>query len=230
MCVILPMVSVIQLKQNQQGDCDMNPLERKAAGLPYVYNDQAIIDEQYAYQDELAHYNRTMPSEHEKRREMLSRIMGDVGEACTIDTPVHANWGLRHVHFGSHIYCNAMVSFVDDADIYIGDYCMIGPGTVFATAGHPVNARLRELRYVFNLPIRVGRNVWIGSGVQIMPGITIGENSVIGAGSVVTKDIPANVVAVGNPCRVLREIGEHDRIYFFRNMKLDFDPESEELP
>ena len=83
---------------------------------------------------------------------MLLSLMAEVGESCTIDTPVHANWGLRHVHFGRNIYCNAMVSFVDDADIYIGDDCMIGPGTVFATAGHPVNPRLRELRYVYNLP------------------------------------------------------------------------------
>lgn len=208
----------------------MTPLERRAAGLPYVYNDPAILREQYAYQDALATYNQTMPSEREKRLEILRRIMGHVGEDCTIDTPVHANWGLRHVHFGSHIYCNAMVSFVDDADIYVGDYCMIGPGTVFATAGHPVNVRLRKLRYVYNLPIRLGNNVWIGSGVQIMPGVTIGDNSVIGAGSVVTKDIPANVVAVGSPCRVLREIGEHDREYYYKDQRLDFDPEGDALP
>ncbi len=208
----------------------MTPPERRAAGLPYVYNDPAILKEQYGYQDMLAEYNRTMPSDHDKRREILNRIMGDVGEDCTIDTPVHANWGLHHVHFGSHIYCNAMVSFVDDGDIYVGDYCMIGPGTVFATAGHPVHPRLRTLRYVYNLPIHIGKNVWIGSGVQIMPGVTIGDNSVIGAGSVVTKDIPANVVAVGIPCRVLREIGEHDRMYYYQNRELDFDPEGEELP
>lgn len=208
----------------------MTPLERREAGLPYVYNDQAILDEQYQYQDELAKYNRTLPSEHAKRAEMLTHLLAEVGENCTIDTPVHANWGLHNVHFGSNIYCNAMVSFVDDADIYIGDYCMIGPGTVFATPGHPVHPRLRELRYVYTLPIHVGKNVWIGSGVQIMPGVTIGDNSVIGAGSVVTKDIPANVVAVGNPCRILREIGEHDRKYYYKNHELDFDPESEELP
>ena len=208
----------------------MTPLERRALGLPYVYNDPAIIDEQYAYQDELAKYNRTFPSEHEKRKQMLSAIMAEVGEDCTIDTPVHANWGLRHVHFGSHIYCNAMVSFVDDADIYVGDYCMIGPGTVFATAGHPAHIRLRQPRYVYNLPIHVGNNVWIGAGVQIMPGVTIGDNSIIGAGSVVTKDIPSNVVAVGSPCRVLREIGEHDRRCFYKNYELDFDPDSDDLP
>lgn len=117
-----------------------------------MYNDETILREQYAYQDALAKYNRTLPSEHETRARMLLPLMAEVGDSCTIDTPVHANWGLRHVHFGRNIYCNAMVSFVDDADIYIGDDCMIGPGTMFATAGHPVNPRLRELRYVYNLP------------------------------------------------------------------------------
>ena len=155
------------------------PRERKAAGLPYVYNDEAILREQYAYQDALAKYNRTLPSEHETRRRMLSTLMAEVGENCTIDTPVHANWGLRHVHFGRNIYCNAMVSFVDDADIYIGDDCMIGPGTVFATAGHPVNPRLRELRYVYNLPIRVGRNVWIGSGAVSYTHLTLPTKQVV---------------------------------------------------
>ena len=94
-----------------------------------MYNDETILREQYAYQDALAKYNRTLPSEHETRARMLLPLMAEVGDSCTIDTPVHANWGLRHVHFGRNIYCNAMVSFVDDADIYIGDDCMIGPGT-----------------------------------------------------------------------------------------------------
>ncbi len=208
----------------------MTPLERKASGLPYVYSDPAIIDEQYGYQDALALYNRTMPSEHEKRHEMLKHLMAEVGENCTIDTPVHANWGLHNVHFGSNIYCNAMVAFVDDTDIYIGDYCMIAPNVVFATAGHPLHPRLRQERYVYTLPIHVGRNIWIGAGVQIMPGVTIGDNSVIGAGSVVTRDIPANVVAVGSPCRILRKIDERDRRYFYKDHALDFDPEGDDLP
>ena len=171
-----------------------------------------------------------MPSEHEKRREMLRKITGSVGEDVTIDTPVHANWGLRHVHFGKHIYCNAFVSFVDDGEIFIGDDCMIGPGTVFATAGHPAHPKLRQLRYVYNLPIRVGKNVWIGSGVQIMPGVTIGDNCVIGAGAVVTRDIPANSFAAGVPCRVIREIGQRDREYYYKDRPLDFNPEGDELP
>jgi galactoside O-acetyltransferase len=98
---------------------------------------------------------------------------------------------------------------------------MIAPNVVIATSGHPVWPVLREHHYVYNLPVRIGRNVWIGSSAQILPGVTIGDNAVIGAGSVVTNDIPANVVAVGVPCRVAREIGVKDREYFFKNRKLD---------
>jgi len=100
---------------------------------------------------------------------------------------------------------------------------MFGPNVVISTAGHPILPELRELVYQFNMPIHIGRNCWLGAGVLVMPGVTIGDNTVIGAGSVVTKDIPANVVAVGTPCRVLREINEHDREYYFKDKKIDWD-------
>ena len=98
---------------------------------------------------------------------------------------------------------------------------MISPNVVFTTSGHPVLPILRENHYVYNLPIHIGRNVWIGSNVSVMPGVSIGDNTVIGAGSVVTNDIPANVVAFGMPCRVIREIGERDREYYYKDRKLD---------
>ena len=98
---------------------------------------------------------------------------------------------------------------------------MFGPNVVIATAGHPINPTLRRQVYQYNIPVHIGNNVWLGAGVLVMPGVTIGDNSVIGAGSVVTKDIPANVIAVGNPCRVLREIGEHDKEYYFKDRKID---------
>lgn len=100
---------------------------------------------------------------------------------------------------------------------------MIGPNCVFATANHPILPELREKAYQYNLPIRIGRNCWLGAGVIVVPGVTIGDNTVIGAGSVVTKDIPVNVVAVGNPCRVLRPISEHDKEYFYRNRKINWE-------
>ena len=110
---------------------------------------------------------------------------------------------------------------MDDEHIYVGDYSMIAPNVVIATSGHPILPILRENHYVYNLPVHIGRNVWIGSGVQVLPGVTIGDNSVIGGGSVLTNDIPENVVAFGVPCRVIREIGEKDRKYFFKNRELD---------
>jgi len=98
---------------------------------------------------------------------------------------------------------------------------MFGPNVVVATAGHPILPELREKAYQYNLPVRIGNNCWIGAGVVIVPGVSIGDNTVIGAGSVVTKDIPANVVAVGNPCKVFREIGERDRTTYFKDRKID---------
>ena len=139
-----------------------------------------------------------------------------------IEPPLHANWGC-HTHLGDHVYANFGLTLVDDCDIYIGSYTMLGPNVVLAAAGHPVRPDLRRKQAQYNLPIRIGENAWLGAGVIVLPGVTIGENSVIGAGSVVTKDIPANVVAVGNPCRVIREINDRDREYYYRDRKIDID-------
>ena len=127
------------------------------------------------------------------------------------------------MHVGNGVYGNCNLTLVDDTDIYIGDHCMFGPNVTVATAGHPVEPNLRSRGMQFNVPVHIGKNVWVGAGAVILPGVTIGNNSVIGAGSVVTKDIPANCVAVGNPCRVLREIGEHDRIYYYKDRKIDLE-------
>ena len=152
---------------------------------------------------------------------MLKEMFAEIGEDCYIEPPFHANWGGHHVHLGSNIYANAGLKLVDDTHIYIGDYTMLGPNVTIATAGHPIDPELRRRGLQYNLPVRIGRNCWLGAGVIVMPGVTIGDNTVIGAGSVVTKDIPTGVVAVGNPCRVLREVGEHDRIYYWRDKKID---------
>jgi galactoside O-acetyltransferase len=116
------------------------------------------------------------------------------------------------VHFGSNIYANFNLTCVDDGHIYVGDWTEFGPNVTIATAGHPIHPELREdPELQFNKDVHIGRCVWIGANTVVLPGVTIGDNSVIGAGSVVTKDIPANVVAYGNPCRVIREIDERDR-------------------
>lgn len=199
----------------------MDNVKRKAQGLPYRYDDPALVGDQHLFQDRMYDYNQTRPTEVEKRQQLLREIFAEIGEGCNVETPVHANWGCKHVHLGKGIYVNSNVTFVDDEHIYIGDQCMIAPNVVFATAGHPILPILRDHHYVYNLPIHVGRNVWIGANVCIMPGVTIGDNSVIGAGSVVTKDIPSDVVACGIPCSVMRPIGEKDRKYFYKDKELD---------
>ena len=152
---------------------------------------------------------------------MLKEMFAEVGEDCYIEPPLHANMAGAYVHFGKNVYANFNLTLVDDGEIYIGSHCMIGPNVTIATAGHPVEPELRRKGIQFNMPVRIGENVWIGAGAVVVPGVTIGDNSVIGAGSVVTRDIPANVVAVGNPCRILREIGERDRMYYYKDRKID---------
>ncbi len=127
------------------------------------------------------------------------------------------------MHFGDNVYANFGLTMVDDTHIYVGDHTMFGPNVTVASAEHPVLPELREKAYQFNMPVHIGKNCWIGAGAVIVPGVTIGDNTVIGAGSVVTKDIPADVVAVGNPCRVLREIGEKDREYYYKQRRIDFE-------
>jgi galactoside O-acetyltransferase len=199
----------------------MNNLERKKQGLPYCYDDTTLLGDQHVYQDKMIEYNRTLATEYEKRQFLLRSVFADVGDNCTVETPLNANWGCKHVHLGKNVYINSNVTFVDDEHIFIGDNCLIAPNVVFSTSGHPILPILREHHYVYNFPINVGKNVWIGSGVQVMPGISIGDNSVIGAGSVITRDVPANVVAFGIPCKVVRNISEKDREFFYKERKLD---------
>lgn len=195
--------------------------KRMHSGELYLPGDEELMREQMKYQDMLCDYNMTKPSESEKRTAMLQEMLGDCGEDVYIEVPFYANWGGHHCHFGKMVYANYNLTCVDDTHIYIGNYTMIGPNVTIATAGHPILPELREKLYQYNMSVKIGRNCWIGAGVTIVPGVTIGDNTVIGAGSVVTKDIPANVVAVGNPCKVMRQINEHDKEYYFKNRKID---------
>ena len=183
----------------------------------YLPTDPSIWDEQMQCLNKLCDYNLTRPYETEKREALLRELFAEIGEGCYIEPPLHANWGGRHVHLGKHVYANFNLTLVDDTHITIGDYTMIGPNVVIATGGHPILPSLRQEGYQYNAPVHIGKNCWLGAGVIVVPGVTIGDNTVVGAGSVVTKDLPGNVVAVGNPCRVLRPINEHDEIYYFKN-------------
>ena len=180
-----------------------------------------LLKKQFLCLERLYDYNHTRPLEQEKRQKMLKEMFAEIGENCYIEPPFHANWGDAHVHFGDNVYCNFGCTFVDDTHIYIGDSTMFGPNVVVATAGHPILPELRVQGYQYNFPVHIGKNCWIGAGAIIVPGITIGDNVVIGAGSVVTKDIPSNVIAVGNPCKVLREIDDRDKEFYFKDRKIE---------
>ncbi len=190
------------------------------SGELYLPTDETLFEAQLACLDKLYEFNQTRPTELEKRTQMLREMFAEIGEGCYIEPPLHTNWGGRHVHFGSHVYANFGLTLVDDTHVYVGDYTLFGPHVTIATAGHPILPQLREQGYQYNAPVRIGRNCWIGAGAVIVPGVTIGDNVVVGAGSVVTKDLPDNVVAVGNPCRVLREVGERDREIYFKERKI----------
>lgn len=198
----------------------MDTRERMKSGQLYFCTDPELAREQLECLEKLYDYNQTRPLEQEKRATLLKEFFAEVGENCYVEPPLRANWG-RNTHLGNNVYANFNLTLVDDTDIFIGDSVMFGPNVTVATAGHPIDPELRRRVGQYNIPVRIGNNVWIGANAVILPGVTIGDNTVIGAGSIVTRDLPANVVAVGNPCRVLRPIGERDREYYFRDRKVD---------
>lgn len=200
----------------------MDIREKQHSGQLYLPGDPELQKEQLQCLDKLFEFNQVRPSDLERKTALLKEMFAEIGEDCYIETPFHANWGGRHVHFGKKIYTNFNLTMVDDTHIYVGDYCQIGPNVVLATAGHPICPELRERAYQYNAPIRIGCNCWLGANVVVVPGVTIGANVVVGAGSVVTRDLPDNVVAVGNPCRILREVNDRDREYYFKNQEIDW--------
>lgn len=191
-------------------------------GKLYDPNDDSVMEEQMVCLDRLYDFNQTRPSEMDKRNAIMKEMMGDVGKDCYIEPPFHANWGGKHVHFGDGVYANFGLTCVDDTHIYVGSHTLFGPNVVLATAGHPMLPELRKHGIQYNMTIHIGENCWLGAGVIVVPGVTIGDNVVIGASSVVTKDIPSNSVAMGTPCRVVRQINDHDKEYYFKDKKIDW--------
>lgn len=199
----------------------MSMKEKLHTGELYLPDDDEIMSKQLSCLEKLYDFNATRPGELKARTSLLKEMFAEIGDNCYIEPPLHSNWGGHHVHFGKNVYANFNLTLVDDTHIYVGDYTMLGPNVTLATAGHPILPELREKAYQYNFPVRIGRNCWLGAGVIVLPGVTIGDNVVVGAGSVVTKDLPSNVVAVGNPCRVLREINDRDKEYYFKERKIN---------
>jgi galactoside O-acetyltransferase len=189
----------------------------------YYCNDDSLISEQMSYLELLYIFNHSRPSEQAVRSNILKQLFSEIGEDCYIEPPLHANWGGKNVHFGNSVYANFNLTLVDDCDIFVGDNVMFGPNVTISAGTHPIHPNLRRKKAQYNVPIYIEDNVWIGAQSVVLPGVHIGENTVIGAGSVVTKSIPANVVAVGNPCRVIREINNRDMKHYYKDLEIDIE-------
>lgn len=201
----------------------MTQYERMVKGLIYDPADEEIMSEQRVFQDKCWEFNQLKPTDYARKEAYMKEVFAECGENCYIELPFRANWGGHHLHFGSGIYANFNLTLVDDGHIYVSDKVMFGPNVTISTANHPIEPELRGKGLQYNKDVYIGENAWIAANVVIVPGVRIGKNAVIGAGSVVTKDIPDSVVAVGNPCRVLREVGDHDREFFYKNEKIDWE-------
>lgn len=188
----------------------MTQRERLAGGYLYTDMGEGMPEERLRGKTLTFEFNHTSPTEPEKRVALIRQLMGSVGKNVWIEPPLHVAYGSQ-ITLGDNFYANFNLVVVDDGKVIIGNNVMIAPNVTISTTGHPVDPTVRITGQQFSQTVTLEDNVWIGSGAVINPGVTIGRNSVIGAGSVVTKDIPADVVAAGVPCRVLRPIGEQDR-------------------
>jgi maltose O-acetyltransferase len=183
--------------------------EKSHAGKLYKAFGEELFEERQYAKELVFKFNTLHPSQISERDEIIRKLFGSTGEKFFIEPPFRCDYGYN-ITIGNNFYSNYNLIILDCAKTVIGDNVLIGPNVGIYAAGHPVHHELRNQEYEFALPIIIGNNVWIGGNVVINPGITLGDNSVIGSGSVVTKDIPANVVAAGNPCKILREISDAD--------------------
>ncbi|MCK1994744.1 galactoside O-acetyltransferase [Peribacillus muralis] len=198
----------------------MTQRERIRKGLLFTDMTEGLPEERLRGKELVYDFNQTRPSEVKKREEIANKLFGRIGKDFWIEPPLHLAYG-SNIFVGENFYANFNLTIVDDTTVIIGDNVLFAPNVVISTTGHPVDPDLRNTGQMYAFPVTIEDNVWIGSGVIINPGITIGKNSIIGAGSVVTKDIPPNVIAVGNPCKILREISDRDKKYYYKNLKVE---------
>lgn len=200
----------------------MTQRERMTAELPYRAGDPELVADRKKAKEAWYRFNQLSPDEFGEGMEILRGLFGSAGEGMYIEPTFRCDYGYN-IHIGKNFYSNYNLIILDIAPVYIGDNVMIAPNVGIYTAGHPVHPVARKSGYEYGAAIRIGNDVWIGAHSVINPGVTIGDNTVIGAGSVVTKDIPADCIAAGNPCKVIREITEADRDYYYKNKKFDVD-------
>ncbi len=204
----------------------MNQKERMLAGLPYRGWLDGLEEEREACKRLVYELNTLPPDRWPEIPAILKRLLGKTGEKVWIEPPFHCDYGWN-IEVGDNFYANYNLVILDVCKVAIGDNVFIAPNVALYAAGHPVHPESRNSGYEYGAPITVGSNVWIGGNTVILPGVTVGSGCVIGAGSVVTRDIPPNSLAAGNPCRVLRQITEADRKYYFKNREFDVEDYNE---
>ena len=190
------------------------------AELPYKAWLDGLSEERMENKKRIYRYNSLSPEQGEEQAALIKEIIGKCGENIWIETPFHCDYGWN-IEVGENFFANYNLTILDVGKVVIGKNAQIAPNVSIYTAGHPVHPDSRNTGYEYGIGVTIGDNVWLGGNTVINPGVTIGNNVVIGAGSVVTKDLPDDVIAVGNPCRVLRKITEEDRKYYFKDREFD---------
>lgn len=196
----------------------MNNIERRDLGLPYI-SDSEVFEEHKKARVLTQKLNTVDRSDFDAIGKIVKELLGKSDEAF-INPPFYCDYG-THIEVGKNFFANYNCTILDVAKVTIGENCQLAPNVAIYTAGHPVHPDTRNSGYEYGISVTIGDNVWIGGNSVICPGVRIGSNTVIGAGSVVTKDIPDWVIAAGNPCRVIREIAEEDRRLYFRDKEFD---------
>ena len=200
----------------------MNQKERMLAGLPYKAWLDGLAEERLENKKRIYKYNNLPPEAEKEQEELIKEILGKTGESVHIEAPFHCDYGYN-IEVGENFFANYNLTVLDVGKVRIGKNAQIAPNVSIYTAGHPIHPESRNSGYEYGIEVTIGDNVWIGGNVCIMPGVTVGDNVVIGAGSVVTKDIPDSVIAVGNPCGVVRAITDDDRDFYYRDRRFDVD-------
>lgn len=196
----------------------MNQIERRDLGMAYV-SDESVMEEQKGCRRILQRLNTADRSDFDEIGRIVEELLGK-SEKAFINPPFYCDYG-SHIEVGKNFFANYNCTIIDVAKVRIGDNCMLAPNVAIYTAGHPVHPDSRNSLYEYGAEVTIGDNVWIGGNAVILPGVKIGSNTVIGAGSVVTKDIPDWVIAGGNPCKVIRKITEADRKFYYRDREFD---------